>query len=155
VGSSLIDLSSDPPPPLPLPPRLSAVDGQLNAKIADLELGGDEAVVKDEEGRSGSFHRPSSGPFDDLTNKRQSFKRRNKSSNRQESFLSTWLAPEVLMGCPHSLHSDIYSLGLVLWEIISTKVPFGEIANPDTVRNAVSLSSALHSSSHLSVIVRF
>lgn len=43
------------------------------------------------------------------------------------------------MGCPHSLHSDIYSLGLVLWEIISTTTPFSEIQNPDAVKVAVSI----------------
>jgi hypothetical protein len=42
------------------------------------------------------------------------------------------------MGCPHALHSDVYSLGLVLWEIISGRTPFAEITNPDIVRNAVS-----------------
>lgn len=44
------------------------------------------------------------------------------------------------MGCPHALHSDVYSLGLVLWEIISGKTPFAEITNHDIVRNAVSPS---------------
>lgn len=115
------------------------VDGQLNAKIADLELGGDETPVVDEEKDSGreSFNRPSSGHPDDVSSKRASFKRRNKSSNRAETFLSTWLAPEVLMGCTYSLPSDVYSLGLVLWEIISGKTPFYDISNPDTVRDAV------------------
>ena len=45
------------------------------------------------------------------------------------------------MGCSHSLHSDIYSLGLVLWEIISTTTPFADIQNPDLVRLAVSHNS--------------
>jgi hypothetical protein len=72
------------------------VDSQLNAKIADLELGGDELVAKDEEDGRASLNRPSS---DDPTGKRASFKRRNKSSNRLEAFLSTWLAPEVTIPC--------------------------------------------------------
>ena len=71
------------------------VDGQLNAKIADLELGGDEAGVSDEETNRTSISRVSSGHQEDHLIKRSSFKRRNKSSARGDNFLSTWLAPEV------------------------------------------------------------
>ena len=40
--------------------------------------------------------------------------------------LCTWQPPEVMRGENPTQASDIYSLGLVLWEIISSKVPFAE-----------------------------
>jgi hypothetical protein len=38
-----------------------------------------------------------------------------------------WVAPEVLSGHLYSLKSDIYSIGLVLWELRSRQIPFAEL----------------------------
>ncbi|GAB4822572.1 hypothetical protein N2152v2_009618 [Parachlorella kessleri] len=35
-----------------------------------------------------------------------------------------WLAPEVLEGQPATLQSDVYSFGIVLWEVLTWDVPF-------------------------------
>ena len=35
-----------------------------------------------------------------------------------------YVAPEILKACPHTIRSDIYSLGVLLWEISSGKSPF-------------------------------
>lgn len=69
------------------------VDAQLNAKLADLELG---VAGKQEE-------------ID------------------PETLLPNWTAPEVLLGKVYTQASDIYSLSLVLWEIISGDIPYGDI----------------------------
>lgn len=69
------------------------VDGQLNAKICDLELGGVKNHGLD-------IHK--------------------------DGILCTWQAPEVMRSQPATQASDIYSLGLVLWELVSGKVPFAE-----------------------------
>jgi serine/threonine protein kinase len=45
---------------------------------------------------------------------------------RKEGMLCTWQAPEVMRGEEFSQAADIYSLGLVLWEIITGKIPFAE-----------------------------
>lgn len=39
------------------------------------------------------------------------------------SFLR-WMAPEVIRHEPYSINSDIYSFGLVLWNLLSRNVPF-------------------------------
>ena len=39
-----------------------------------------------------------------------------------------WLAPEVLRGEDPSGRSDIYSLGLVLWEMLYRAIPFGDFS---------------------------
>ena len=39
-----------------------------------------------------------------------------------------WMAQEVLMGQTITKKSDIYSYGVVLWEIITRKIPFDEIS---------------------------
>ncbi|CAI9100941.1 OLC1v1038132C1 [Oldenlandia corymbosa var. corymbosa] len=35
-----------------------------------------------------------------------------------------WMAPEVMMGKPFNRKVDVYSFGLMLWELVSGKVPF-------------------------------
>ncbi|KAL7716585.1 Serine-threonine protein kinase [Entamoeba marina] len=38
-----------------------------------------------------------------------------------------WLAPEILNGEPFTIMADIYSFGIVLWEIVTRKKPFSDI----------------------------
>ncbi len=48
-----------------------------------------------------------------------------------------WMAPELLTrGAKHTVLSDIYALGIVLWELTSRKLPFqdDETATPDNIR---------------------
>jgi serine/threonine protein kinase len=54
-----------------------------------------------------------------------------RSRTRHTSLVGTlgFLAPEVLSGAPASPASDIYSLGVTLYEIITGAQPFGEINN--------------------------
>lgn len=74
------------------------VDGQLIAKIADLELG-----VNCEQGDITSLHMSS-----------------------ENATTSSWQAPEVISTGNYTQASDVYSLALVLWEIIATsKISFG------------------------------
>ncbi|KAL6053226.1 guanylate cyclase [Balamuthia mandrillaris] len=36
-----------------------------------------------------------------------------------------WVAPEILISCePHSIKTDIYAFGMVLWEILCEKIPY-------------------------------
>merc|ERR1712087_776836 len=35
-----------------------------------------------------------------------------------------WMAPEVLRGEEYSKASDVYSFGMVVWEMVSRKIPF-------------------------------
>ena len=37
-----------------------------------------------------------------------------------------WLAPEVLDNHPYSLASDVYSFGIILWEILSQDKPYAK-----------------------------
>ena len=39
-----------------------------------------------------------------------------------------WLAPEVLLGKPYTNASEVYSFGIVLWELISNQHPFDEFS---------------------------
>ena len=38
-----------------------------------------------------------------------------------------WRSPEVLCGDKYTLCSDVYAMGIVLWEVFAMKVPFGEL----------------------------
>merc|ERR550517_2282896 len=35
-----------------------------------------------------------------------------------------WMAPEVISGCRYTESADVYSLGMIFWEICMRKVPF-------------------------------
>ena len=35
-----------------------------------------------------------------------------------------WTAPEVFVGQEHTTASDVYSFGIVVWELCSLKTPF-------------------------------
>jgi len=48
-----------------------------------------------------------------------------------------WMAPEVLMGKDVDEKSDIYSFGIVLWEIMSGEEPFAEHNDYATFKNAI------------------
>ena len=76
------------------------VDDQLNAKLADLELGFDNID-------------------DDIS-------RQDNENLFGNDFLFNWLAPEVLHSAVYTQASDVYSLSLVLWEVMSGEFPFGE-----------------------------
>lgn len=162
------------------------VDSQLNAKIADLELGGDDEAdpnylsTTEKQfvfGGGGLRRSPASSSSnlslgddtedvtrlsvsssgDNMVTQRTSF-RSNKSGrsrssrtsglkrvsrklfgtqDKDEEFLCTWQAPEVMISAPHTQASDIYSLGLVLWEIISGLVPFENTLMQEDIRTLV------------------
>lgn len=57
-----------------------------------------------------------------------------------EDFLANWSAPEVIQGKMHSQASDIYSFSLVLWEILTSIVPFSHIKKQDDIRLQVRYS---------------
>ncbi|CAM9692821.1 unnamed protein product [Ectocarpus sp. 6 AP-2014] len=46
---------------------------------------------------------------------------------------SQWTAPEVLYGARNSYASDVFSFGVVLWEVMSRKTPWSELAGNDAV----------------------
>ncbi len=41
-----------------------------------------------------------------------------------------WMAPEVLAERPHDARADVYSYGIVLWEIASQKLPWEDVRGP-------------------------
>jgi len=48
-----------------------------------------------------------------------------------------WLAPEVLKGGQAGVASDVYSFGIVLWELLTWKLPWGHDTNPFAIINKV------------------
>ncbi|XP_074662545.1 mitogen-activated protein kinase kinase kinase 7-like isoform X2 [Tubulanus polymorphus] len=43
---------------------------------------------------------------------------------------AAWMAPEVFEGCNYSEKCDVFSWGIILWEVITRKKPFDEIGGP-------------------------
>ena len=41
--------------------------------------------------------------------------------------LCRWLAPEVLAGKSYDCASDVYSFGMILWEMMTWQVPWEEL----------------------------
>eukprot|EP00276_Gloeochaete_wittrockiana_P020233 CAMPEP_0184340384 /NCGR_PEP_ID=MMETSP1089-20130417/9072_1 /TAXON_ID=38269 ORGANISM="Gloeochaete wittrockiana, Strain SAG46.84" /NCGR_SAMPLE_ID=MMETSP1089 /ASSEMBLY_ACC=CAM_ASM_000445 /LENGTH=519 /DNA_ID=CAMNT_0026668183 /DNA_START=54 /DNA_END=1613 /DNA_ORIENTATION=- len=52
-----------------------------------------------------------------------------------------WMAPEVMLGKPLDEKSDIYSFGIVLWEIATQKVPFPEMNSFPIFKRAVCIQN--------------
>ncbi|KAI8113552.1 hypothetical protein M9435_003552 [Picochlorum sp. BPE23] len=48
-----------------------------------------------------------------------------------------WLAPEILRGEHGGKAADVYSFGIVLWELMTWKLPWGENTNPFSIINSV------------------
>eukprot|EP01126_Amoeba_proteus_P064265 TRINITY_DN8970_c0_g1_i6.p1 TRINITY_DN8970_c0_g1~~TRINITY_DN8970_c0_g1_i6.p1 ORF type:complete len:333 (-),score=68.66 TRINITY_DN8970_c0_g1_i6:567-1565(-) len=48
-----------------------------------------------------------------------------------------WMAPEVLMGQPLNEKLDVYSFGLILWEIFTRTTPYAEYRNVTEFRKAI------------------
>ncbi len=138
------------------------VDSQLNAKISDLELGITDDLLVNEQSKvkRDLISQPYTGNSKTSTDRRHlsvlslssggtgsavGGGRRTNSDGVSElaigegviaadEFLANWAAPEVIRDAKHSQSSDIYSLGLVLWELLSGVVPFAEIRKQDDIR---------------------
>jgi serine/threonine protein kinase len=43
-----------------------------------------------------------------------------------------WMAPEVLANQRYTERADVYSYGIVLWELLTRQCPFGELSPVQT-----------------------
>lgn len=136
------------------------VDSQLVVKIADLELGNDNEVEDDHSYllddnshsdslsiRSNSRSNASVASISAISPSRLT--PRKKSLNRFDDMLASWQSPEVLLGGVYQQSSDVYSLALVLWEIVASAswdsscilgksfLPFGNYSSQSEVREKV------------------
>ncbi len=48
-----------------------------------------------------------------------------------------WLAPEVLGGAEYTTRSDVFSFGVIIWEIIARKDPYFDLESTAVVTNLV------------------
>lgn len=139
------------------------VDSQLNAKISDLELGMSESLLRSKNAHNSKATNKinqkatrltsiddEDGDADDSENvlKRLSMLSigstlsfsidfsalTSNNTIKSDEFLANWAAPEVITKGAYSKASDIYSLGLVFWELISGSVPFNHLRNQDDIR---------------------
>lgn len=57
---------------------------------------------------------------------------------RSETFVvrgsPRWMAPELFMNRPCSRRTDIFSFGVVLWEMFARRIPFPDTTNQDIIR---------------------
>eukprot|EP01038_Epipyxis_sp_PR26KG_P004338 gene4338-6140_t len=101
------------------------VDHELNVKIADLELG---ITTGHDRFSIYSVDSTSSTPIDGSDFDNNGSGRSSREIDPEiivpEDFLANWMAPEVLMNYKFEQSSDVYSLAIVLWEIISGMLPF-------------------------------
>jgi len=51
-------------------------------------------------------------------------KSETQSRNKLGGGVINWVAPEILNGCENTQKSDVYSYGMILWELITREVPF-------------------------------
>jgi len=41
-----------------------------------------------------------------------------------------WMAPEVVRGSMYTSKADVYSFGIIMWELLTCETPFGDTSNP-------------------------
>ena len=58
-------------------------------------------------------------------------------TNQLKGFTARWAAPEVMLKKAATKMSDIFSFGMVIYEIISQKIPFDEIQDNKTVMKMI------------------
>lgn len=129
-----------------------SVDSQFNAKVADLELGIiQRGLLKD---RSTANHSVGSLPMhiDSSTSLWQAakeclgFHTTDPNASRKplmnirpaDDFLANWLPPELIVDplCTYQA-SDVFSFGMVLWELVAKKIPFEDIKSQQMIRSKV------------------
>ena len=49
------------------------------------------------------------------------------------------MAPELLEGKQYSLKVDVYSYGILLWEILSRRTPYSNLQNPMAILKYVAM----------------
>jgi len=170
------------------------VDSQLNAKIADLELGVSKSAVKGfyRKRRNGNGNGTGTGnginntnyrsksclsclsclspSLDDDGNDDDSESRSNGTGRNTvtgsgtgrnsiltdiresisnalaiiepieeaEHILANWAAPEFIEDGCYTQASDVYALGMVMWEIASKQLPFDDVTDQELLRRMVS-----------------
>ena len=57
-------------------------------------------------------------------------------STSMQAMNPRWLAPEILKGEPATLEADVFAFGIVLWELMTWQLPWGQ-ENPWAIVNAV------------------
>src|ERR1044072_7052193 len=59
-----------------------------------------------------------------------------ESSNEKECFgIVSYMAPEILQGKEYTTASDIYSFGMIMWELMTGKKPFWDQSDDDLIIN--------------------
>ena len=54
-------------------------------------------------------------------------KRKEKLSASKAAGTAEWTAPEVLRGLPYTERADVFSFGVILHELMTQQVPWGEL----------------------------
>lgn len=64
-------------------------------------------------------------------------------STNQHSMNPRWLSPELIKGERATPKADVFSFGVVMWEILTWTVPWGEAVNPWSIVNNLSTGKRL------------
>jgi len=64
-------------------------------------------------------------------------------STNQHSMNPRWLSPELVRGESATPKADVFSFGVVMWEILTWAVPYGEAGNPWSIVNNLSTGKRL------------
>eukprot|EP01102_Stenamoeba_stenopodia_P011123 TRINITY_DN3402_c0_g1_i3.p1 TRINITY_DN3402_c0_g1~~TRINITY_DN3402_c0_g1_i3.p1 ORF type:complete len:821 (+),score=124.66 TRINITY_DN3402_c0_g1_i3:579-3041(+) len=51
-----------------------------------------------------------------------------------------WMAPENLRGDAYSLSSDVYSYGIIIWELLTRKMPYEEMASSEQIFREITVN---------------
>lgn len=63
---------------------------------------------------------------------------------RQDPIPVRWMAPEVLLRREYSTSSDVWSFGVLFWEVFSgANLPYGDKSDEEIIRNAMSGENSL------------